>query len=157
MRCVTRIRVLLVDSNDDFLDGLTAWLAREADVEVVGTARTGEEAIQLADRLRPDLLLMDVSMSGMSGFEAAREIKSSPGAPTVVLTTFYQGEAVRHEAWVAGADGLIPKADVTSRVRSLVRDLVAGRIGTEAGDAAPRRRDHSRSATKEDPERDLSR
>ena len=125
------VRVLLVDSNDDFLDGLSAWLGREPDVEILGTAKDGREAVELAETLHPDLLLMDVSMTTMNGFEAARRIKSEPEAPIVVLTTFHDSEAARNEAWAAGAELLVAKADVTARVREVIKDLAAGRVPGE--------------------------
>lgn len=130
---MTVVRVLLVDSNDDFLDGLSDWLAGEPDVEVVGAARTGEEGLELVERLRPNLVLMDVSMSRMNGFEATRRIKDNACAPTVILTTFHASETARHEAWTAGADALLAKVELTARLRELIRDIAAGRpLGTGA-------------------------
>ena len=144
------VRVLLVDDNDDLLDGFSAWLRTEPNVEIVGCARTGLEAVELVERLRPDLLLMDIVIPGMNGFEATRKIKSRPGAPTVVLTTFHDSEAARAEAWAAGADELIAQAEVTGRLRKLIRDLATGRTPRKTDTPT---RAKKRSSTKEGPER----
>jgi DNA-binding NarL/FixJ family response regulator len=102
---------------------------------------------------------MDVSMTSMNGFEAARRIKSNPSAPTVVLTTFHDSEAARNEAWAAGADLLIAKADVTSRVREVIKDLAAGRVPGEIDNKArssKNRTDSTRPSTKRVPKEDLT-
>jgi CheY-like chemotaxis protein len=115
--------VLLVDDNEDFLDVVSEWLTDNPDLGIIGTAHSGRQAIEEAERLAPDLVLMDVTMSEMNGFEAARRIKSKPDAPLVVLMTLHASKAARHEAWAAGADELIPKVDLTRRLTAFVRDL----------------------------------
>jgi DNA-binding NarL/FixJ family response regulator len=152
---VAVVRVLVVDRNDDLLDGLSAWLRREPNVTIVGSARTGPEAVDLVDRLRPDLLIMDISISGMNGFEATRKIKSVPRAPAVVLMTLHDSEAARAEAWAAGADDLIPTAEVTGRLRKLLEDLAAGRTpwGAEPGRVS-RKRGKTRWSTEQGPKKD---
>lgn len=134
---MSRIRVLLVDNNRSFLEGVAAWMVGEEGIDVVGKAHSGQVAIDQVNQLNPDLVLTDGTMPGMDGFEATRRIKSNPGAPLVVLMTFHDSEAARNEAWAAGADGFLAKADVTSSLLDLARDLVAGRAGR---DADPRRR-----------------
>ena len=123
---MNRLKVLLVDTSDDFLDGLADWLEGEQTVVVVGKARSGSDAVVEVDRLRPDLVVMDLSMSTLNGFEATREIKATPGAPQVVLTTFHDSEAVRSEAKAAGADDVIAKAEVIDRLRRLIEGLAPG-------------------------------
>jgi DNA-binding NarL/FixJ family response regulator len=116
--------VLLVDDNDDFLDGLSAWLAHDPRLEIVGRAHSGPDAILAVPRLQPNLVLMDVSMPDMNGFEATRQIKSNPNAPLVVLIAFHDSRAARLEAWAAGADGFVAKAETTERLMPVVRDLL---------------------------------
>lgn len=158
---MSRIRVLLVDDNDDFLEGVAAWLAGEPEFEVIGTAHSGREAIEQVERLGPEVVLMDVTMPDMNGFEAARSIKSHPGAPRVILTTFHVSEAARHEAWAAGADGFLAKADVTQRFMKVVEEMLAGRAG-RSSDRGPREPHtsaagvHSSPSKKQGPPRDLS-
>ena len=134
---MTTVRVLLVDSSDDFLEGLAAWLELEPNVVMVGRARTGLEAIEQVDRLKPDLVVMDIGMSSMNGFEATREIKALPGGPRVVLTTFHDSAAARKQARAAGADELIAKADVTNKLRALIESFA--RTGRGAQTRAPER------------------
>jgi DNA-binding NarL/FixJ family response regulator len=152
---VTVVRVLLVDSNDDFLEGLTAWLAGEPNVEIVGSANTGAAALELIERLRPDLVLVDVSMSPMNGFEATRKIKAAPRAPIVVMTTFHASQTARNEAWAAGADALLAKAEVTARLKGLIRDIGAERpLGTGApSGTGPRTGSSEKRGPEEEPPR----
>jgi DNA-binding NarL/FixJ family response regulator len=124
---VGRIRVLLVDDNDDFLDGLSAWLAHDPRLDIVGRAHSGPEAIDAVRRLLPGLVLMDVSMPDMNGFEATRQIKSHPRAPLVVLIAFHDSQTARLEAWAAGADGFVAKSETTERLMPVLRDLLSRR------------------------------
>jgi DNA-binding NarL/FixJ family response regulator len=119
----SRIRVLLVDDNDDYLQGMSAWLTEGARLDIVGRARTGEDALLQVESLSPDLVLTDLSMQGMNGFEVARQIKMRPGAPRVVMVTFHDSETLRLEAFAAGADGLVDKAKVTERLIPVIRSL----------------------------------
>jgi len=73
---------LLVDDSEEFLNSATGFLTMDSEVEVIGRARSGAEAIEQALRLRPDLILMDAAMPGMSGFDATREIKSLSDPPS---------------------------------------------------------------------------
>jgi DNA-binding NarL/FixJ family response regulator len=121
---LSRVRVLLVEGNDDFLDGLTDWLAQNRQLEIVGRAHSGPEAIDLAERLRPDLVLMDVTMPDVSGFDAARKIKSPPDAPVVILMAFHDSHAARIAASAAGADGFVAKSEITERLMPVLRGLI---------------------------------
>ena len=150
------VRVLLADNSKEFLAGLFAWLSREPNVEVVGSVRSGFEAIEFVDRMHPDLLVMGVSMPSMNGFEATRRIKSRLPAPTIILTTFHDSEAAQHEAWASGADALISKTDVTARLKALVLDLVASRAPRRSQRAPSQRKARSRLSTKQVPPGDVS-
>ena len=119
----SRIRVLLVDDNDDYLQGLSTWLTEDAKLDIVGRAGTGEDALLQVETLSPDLVLTDLSMPGMNGFEVARQIKMRPDAPNVILVTFHDSETLRLEAFAAGADGLVDKAKVTERLIPVIRSL----------------------------------
>lgn len=120
---MNRIKVLLVEDNDVFLNVATEWIESHPRLELAGTARDGNEALERIERLAPDLVLMDVAMPGMNGFEATRRIKAAPGAPLVVLTTFLDGRAARNEAWAAGADELIPKNHLTDGLTAFLEGL----------------------------------
>lgn len=132
------IRVLLVDDQSLFRDGLRSVLTRYAEVEVVGDASNGEEALSLVERARPDVVLMDLQMPTMNGIVATRRLKQlRPEARVLVLTTFEEDEWV-FEALRAGAQGYLLK-DVSgarlyeavvaaSRGESVLQPSVASKV-----------------------------
>jgi DNA-binding NarL/FixJ family response regulator len=109
-----RKRVLLVDDHEIFIETAKAVLSTDDRFEVVGLARDGSEAIDLASRLQPDLVLMDIGLPGVDGVEATREIRDRcPGARVVMLT----GRSGRSEEEVsdeAGAVGFLHKEELAS-------------------------------------------
>jgi DNA-binding NarL/FixJ family response regulator len=124
---VSRARTLLVASNDDFLESVTDWVSRDARFEVVGRAHSGAQALDQIDPLNVELVLVDVTLPDMNGFEVARRIKARLGAPIVILLSFFDGQAVRHEAWLSGADGVVAKDEMTERLNTLAGDLLSRR------------------------------
>jgi len=142
---VQAIRMLVVGDNVDFVEGLQAWLVRESDIQIVGIEHSGGAAIEQVAALRPQIVLMDVTMAGMSGFEACRRIRADNGAPVIVLMTFHESDTVRHESAAAGADAVIGKGHIATTLLPLVREL--------AGWAAESRSDGTRSNKQEKPEK----
>jgi DNA-binding NarL/FixJ family response regulator len=114
------IRVLIADDQPLVRSGLRAILGAEADMEVAGEAGDGAEAIAKAQRLAPDVVLMDVQMPGTDGLTATREIAASNGPGVIVLTTFGDDEYL-FEALRAGAAGFLlkdaPPDDIVAAVR----------------------------------------
>jgi DNA-binding NarL/FixJ family response regulator len=102
------IRVLLADDQPLVLAGLRTILDAEPDIEVVGAARDGSAAVELAAELAPDLVLLDIRMPGMDGLTATREILRARGPRVVILTTFDLDEYV-YTALRAGAAGFLVK------------------------------------------------
>ena len=131
-------RVLLVDDNPDFLEGVSAWLTRDPAFELAGVAGSGGEALTQVENLEPDVVLMDVAMPDVNGFEATRRIKSKPGAPLVILLTFHDSETARVEALAAGADGFVPKTKVTEDLMRVIRSLLAQSAGRKQEKVKPR-------------------
>jgi len=120
------VRVLLVDDHALVRSGLRAVLGTTDDCEVVGEAATGEEAVALVPTLRPDVVVMDLSMPGAGGVEATRQVRAvSPSTRVLVLTTFSDDHRVR-AALAAGATGYLLKDaapdDVVTAVRAAARD-----------------------------------
>ena len=110
------IRVLVVDDHPLLREGVMAVLEDHPDVEVVGTATNGREAVDAFTRQLPDVTLMDLQMPQMSGTDAIGEIKGRfPDARIVVLTT-YKGDVSALRALRAGAVGYLLKADEGSQV-----------------------------------------
>jgi len=111
---VTPVRVVLADDHALVRAGIRALLAGIGGVEVIGEAQDGHEVIQLVDRLRPRLVLMDIAMPGLNGLEAtARIVKSHPGTAVIILS-MHVGEEYALQALKAGASGyLLKDADLT--------------------------------------------
>ena len=105
-------RVLLVDENDDYLDGLTDWFECVDEIDVIGRAHSCDEWRRKIDRLRPDLVLADMTLPDGNGFDVVRMVKTMLNPPLVVLMSFLDSDAFRSAAVSEGADGCITKADV---------------------------------------------
>jgi CheY-like chemotaxis protein len=124
------VQVLVVDDSEEFLLGVCGWVTAQPGLRLAGTARSGDEALTAVERLHPDLVLMDVAMPGMDGLEATRRIKSRADAPLVVILTFHATQVARQEAWAAGADGFVAKADVSEELHRVIGELLTDRHGT---------------------------
>jgi DNA-binding NarL/FixJ family response regulator len=130
------IRVLAADDHPLIRAGLVSFLATEPGVEVVGEAADGEEAIEKYRELRPDIVLMDLSMPVMDGFAATRAILDEyPDARIIMLTT-YGGDEDIHRSLDAGAVGYLVKDMVPQQVLSTIRAVNAGRRGIPPAVAA---------------------
>lgn len=103
------IRLLLVDDHSILRAGLRMLFAAEQDLEIVGEASSGEEALQAVAELHPDVVIMDVAMPGMSGIEATRRIKAAQPSTVVLALTMHEDEQYFFEMLNAGASGYIPK------------------------------------------------
>lgn len=120
------IRLLLVDDQDLFRQGLASLLSLEDDLDVVGQARHGQEAIALTEQLQPDVILMDVRMPICDGVVATREIHARyPWIRIMVLTTFDEDEYI-WQSLQAGALGYILKSTPSSQVATAIRSLHQG-------------------------------
>src|SRR5271170_1464020 len=119
------IKVLVVDDQRLVRAGLRVILNSEADIEVVGEAGDGAEALRQSRHLRPDVVLMDVRMPNMDGLEAARKIIAGGVARVVVLTTFDADEYV-YGALQAGASGFLLKDAPPDQMVAAVRAAAAG-------------------------------
>lgn len=120
------IRVLLVDDQTLVRTGFRLILGTESDIEVVGDAADGQEGIELARRLRPDVVLMDIRMPKVDGIEATRRVTSdSPPTKVVILTTYDLDEYV-FDALRAGASGFILKDAPPDQLVNAVRVAAGG-------------------------------
>jgi DNA-binding NarL/FixJ family response regulator len=122
------IRVLVVDDEALLRTAFSALIDAEDDLEVVGEAADGRQAVQVAARLRPDVVVMDVRMPVMDGIEATRQITAGQGADVprvLILTTFDLDEYV-FEALRAGASGFALKSRPLEELLSAIRTVAAG-------------------------------
>jgi DNA-binding NarL/FixJ family response regulator len=114
------IQVLVADDHPLFRDGLRTLLASAPDAELVGEATTGEEAVSLAAKLQPDVVLMDVQMPGMGGIEATRRIVRDSAQVRVLVVTMFEDDGTVFQAMRAGARGYILKgANYTEMLRAI--------------------------------------
>jgi NarL family two-component system response regulator LiaR len=134
----TPIHILLADDHPVVRDGLAAILSTQADFVVVGQASTGAEAVELAARLTPDVILLDLEMPEMDGVEALRHIRTfRPGARIIVFTAFDSDERIV-SAVQAGAKGYLlkgaPRDELFKAIRvvneggSLLQPMVASKL-----------------------------
>src|SRR5947207_4866196 len=110
------IRVLIADDHRLFAEALEAILAGESSIEVVGRARNGAEALELAMELEPDVVLMDISMPVMAGVEATRRIRESRPDVCVLMLTGSNAPADVDRARDAGAAGYVTKDRIASQL-----------------------------------------
>jgi NarL family two-component system response regulator LiaR len=121
------IRVMIVDDHDMVRRGLTAFLMDMKDLQLVGEARNGREALEICDSARPDVILMDLVMPEMSGAEAAREIRARcPEVQIIALTSFEDKELVQ-DALRAGAISYLLKNVSADDLAEAIRAAHAGR------------------------------
>jgi DNA-binding NarL/FixJ family response regulator len=121
------MRVLICDDQALIRDSLEMLLKLEADIQVVGIAQDGAEAIELVKKYQPDLVLMDLKMPGVNGIEATRQIRTYfPDTKVLVLTTYDDDEWV-FDAIRAGASGYLLKDTPREEVIKAVRGTVAGK------------------------------
>jgi DNA-binding NarL/FixJ family response regulator len=120
------IRLLVVDDHPVVRAGMVAVLGEEPDLEVVGEAANGAEALALVPRLSPDVVLMDLRMPVMDGAEATRRIVDAPGAPQVLVLTTYDTDADIVRAVEAGARGYLLKDAPTPVLTEAIRRAARG-------------------------------
>ena len=119
------IRVLLADDYPEFIEAAIRFLSVDPDIEMIGRAHSGEDALEQAISLQPDLVLLDLAMPALNGLEATRCIKAFVGAPQVIVLTLYDNPEYRTAAAAAGADGFIAKSELTTQLLPLIHYLFA--------------------------------
>ncbi len=120
-----RPRVMVVDDNAGFRESLLALLDA-GDLEVVGEARSGEEALSIVERLRPDVVLMDVRMPGIDGIETTRRLKRARPTLGVVALSGHEDQAIVREMLVAGASGYVLKDSDGDAILTAIRQAAHG-------------------------------
>lgn len=148
------ISTLIVDDSPSFLQSAVRFLSMDNGIDIVGLALSGQEAIDQAEQLQPDLVLMDLAMPGMNGLEATRVLKSGLKPPRVVILTLHDTVEYRTAACEANADGFVAKSDFGAKLLPLIETLresdapavtsqpdiplnVASRIAASRGALAP--------------------
>jgi len=120
------IRILIADDHQIFRDGLRALLTSAPETELVGEATTGEEAIALAARHQPDVILMDVQMPGVNGIEATRQIVQMSPHVAVLIVTMFEDDHNVFTAMRAGARGYVLKGTRHEEMLRAIRAVAGG-------------------------------
>jgi len=117
------VRILLVDDSPDFLKLAARFLAMDPQVEIIARARSGRDALREVAQLKPDLVLMDLTMPEMNGLEATRQIKKLARPPRVIILTLHDSPDYRAAARAAGADDFVAKANLSTDLIPAIQRL----------------------------------
>jgi len=134
---MTQLRILVVDDHELVRDGIRSTLQPHSDLQIIGEADNGEDAVTMVSELKPDLVIMDVGLPGISGLEATRQIKSeNPTVPVLILTIHDEDEYII-PLLEAGAAGYLQKGvgheDLVHSIRAVGRgEFVCDKIGHSA-------------------------
>jgi DNA-binding NarL/FixJ family response regulator len=123
-----KISVLLVDDHSLVRRGFRRMLEDEADLTVVGEAGDGAEAVRLAQELKPDVIVMDCAMPGMSGLIATRQILATSPKQAILMLSMHSEETLVRQALDAGAKGYVLKNAVDLELPSAIRKVAAGEV-----------------------------
>ena len=121
-----RIRILLVDDHPLLRDGLRASIGAESDMEIVGAARNGQEALELFQQHQPDITLMDLKMPVMGGVEAIRAMCGRSASAKVIVLSTYEGDEDIHRALEAGATTYLLKDTLAEDLVRVIRAVFSG-------------------------------
>ena len=127
------IRVLLADDHGVLRDGVQRLLQAHSDIKVVSMVKDGSEAVEMAAQLRPDVVVMDITMPGLSGVEATRTITEKVPSVGVVILSMHSTVELIRQALLAGARAYLLKESTGCEVESAVRAVAAGRRFLGAG------------------------
>jgi len=118
---VLRTRVLIVDDHKIVREGLASLLNDQPDIEVIGQAGNGREAISMADRFHPDVIIMDVSMPVMNGDKAARQIKMLMPNTRIVALSMFEDDEIMQKMYQAGAERYVLKTAPSVKLIAAIR------------------------------------
>ena len=123
---MAKIRVFLSDDHTLFRQGIRTLLSAEPDIEIAGESGNASEAVEQAGELRPDVVLLDISMPGLSSFQAIRQLHKVRPETKVLLLTMYDDEDYLAEGMEAGANGYILKDSPAEQLVLAIRDVHRG-------------------------------
>ncbi len=123
-----KIKVFLADDHLILREGIRLLLDKVSDIEMIGEAGDGGEAIAKVEQLRPDVVLMDITMAGLNGLEATRQIKRNHPSIKVIILTMHETDQYLSEMLEAGASGYVVKTATSSELISAIRAVYDGDV-----------------------------
>jgi DNA-binding NarL/FixJ family response regulator len=120
------VRLVVADDHPAILDAIVRYVAPEVEVELVGTARDGEQALRLIEERKPDVAVLDIRMPKLGGIETLRRLAGSEAAPAVILYTGYPERSLLLESLDAGARGFVLKESALSDLMRAVKVVADG-------------------------------
>jgi DNA-binding NarL/FixJ family response regulator len=145
------LRILLVEDHDIVRQGIAALVAAEDDFELVGEARDGREALEMAAELIPDVIVMDVMMPGLNGIEATRHIASENPDICILALSMHTDKRFIREALRAGAAGYVEKKATFGELAMAVRTVVDGGVYLSPSIAGEVTRDYILATSEDEP------
>lgn len=125
---MSKIRVFLVDDHLILREGIRSILEKVPDIEMIGEADNGNEAVAKVDQLAPDVVLMDITMPGLNGLEATRQIKQKHPSIKVLILTMHETDQYLSEMLEAGASGYVVKTTTSRELISAIRAVYQGDV-----------------------------
>jgi DNA-binding NarL/FixJ family response regulator len=118
-----KVKLLVADDHKIFRQGINKLLEEESDLQVVGEAADGREAVKKATELKPDVILMDIAMANLNGLEATKQIKKVLPSVKVIMLTMHKNEEYILQSFQAGASGYILKEGAVEELVSAIRSI----------------------------------
>lgn len=123
---MSKIRIIIADDHEIVRQGVRNLVANEPDMEICGEATIGRDAVDLVVRLQPDVAVLDITMPGLNGIEAARQIVKSEAKTRILMFTMHDAEQLVHEVFGAGAKGYLLKSDAGRHLVPAIRTVAQG-------------------------------
>ena len=141
------VRILIADDHEVVRQGVRKILAARPEWEICGEAVNGQEAIQLAGELRPDAIIMDITMPVMSGLEAARKLTSNRNSPPILIFTMHESRSLADSVKEVGARGFVFKSRAARDLIKALETLLTGGtfFGPEGSESSPPAEDTPKS------------
>ena len=127
MTSVTNIRIMIIDDHPVVRVGLASMLSTQPDINVVGSASSGVEALALLETISPAVILMDLRMSGMSGLDAIRAVNLRPQPPRIIVLTSFDTDEDIYQSVGAGAHGYVLKDTPQEKLLEAIHLVHAGK------------------------------
>jgi len=122
-----KIKILIADDHEIVRHGVRDLIATQPAWEMCGEAETGRDAVRLADEKQPDIVILDLSMPGLNGMDAARQIRKSRPDMKILIFTMHETEELVREVFRAGANGYVLKSDAGTHLVAAIDSVLEGR------------------------------